>query len=69
MIDCAGLVFSVGSARTNSFLQKAEASYISLTPTSADLNAVPGTMPSSSIAYLTGTMHDGQAHPRKRKRR
>ncbi len=59
MIDCAGLVFSVGSARSNSFIQKAEESYISLIPTSADLNAVPGTMPNSSIAYLTSTMHDG----------
>jgi hypothetical protein len=59
MIDCAGLIFSVGSARTNSFLRKAEASYISLIRTNADLNAVPGTMPNSSIAYLTGTMHDG----------
>ena len=58
MIDCAGLVFSIGSARTNSF-QEAKALYISFTPTSADLNAVPGTMPNSSIAYLTGTMHDG----------
>jgi hypothetical protein len=59
MIDCAGLVFSVGSARANGFRQQAEGSYISLTPTSADLNAAPGTMPNSSIAYLTSTMHDG----------
>jgi hypothetical protein len=42
MIDCAGLVFSVGSARSNSFIQKAEESYISLTLTSADLNARAG---------------------------
>jgi hypothetical protein len=68
MIDCAGLVLSLGSARTNGFLQKAEVSYIGLTPKSAGLNAVPGPMPNSSIAYLTGTMHDGK-HPRKRKRR
>ncbi len=40
MIDCAGLVFSVGSARANSFIQKE--SYISLTPTSADLDARAG---------------------------
>ena len=59
MIDCAGLAFSVGSARANSFRQQAEESYISLTPTSADLNAAPGTMPNSSIAYLTSRMHDG----------
>jgi hypothetical protein len=59
MIDCAGLVFSVGSAHANSFSQQAEESYISLTPTSADLNAAPGTMPNSSIAYLTNRMHDG----------
>ena len=59
MIDCARLVFSVGSAHANSFSQQAEESYISLTPTSADLNAAPGTMPNSSIAYLTSTMHDG----------
>jgi hypothetical protein len=32
---------------------------LSLTPTSADLNAAPGTMSNSSIAYLTSTMHDG----------
>jgi hypothetical protein len=30
-----------------------------LTPTSADLNAAPETMPNSSIAYLTSTVHDG----------
>ena len=42
MIDCARLVFSVGSARASSFRQRAEKSYISLTPTSADLNATPG---------------------------
>jgi len=36
MIDCAGLVFSIGSARLNSFIQKAEDSYVSLTSTSAD---------------------------------
>ena len=59
MIDCAGLAFSVGSARANSFRQQAEESYISLTPTSVDLNAAPETMPNSSIAYLTSTMHDG----------
>jgi hypothetical protein len=29
MIDCAGLVFSVRSARANSFRQQADASYIS----------------------------------------
>ena len=29
MIDCAGLVFSGGSARANSFRQQADASYIS----------------------------------------
>ena len=52
MIDCAGLVFSVGSARVR---QQAE----ECTSTSADLNAAPGTMPNSSIAYLTGTMHNG----------
>jgi hypothetical protein len=39
MIDCARLVFSVGSTRASSFRQRAEKSYISLTPTSADLNA------------------------------
>jgi len=61
MIDCADLVFSVGSAGANSLLQKkAEALYISFTPTSADVNAVPGTMSNSRIAYLTNTMHDGQ---------
>ena len=59
MIERASLVFSVGSARANSFRQQAEESYIGLTPTSADLNAAPGTMPNSSIAYLTSTMHDG----------
>jgi hypothetical protein len=59
MIDCAGLLFSVRPARANSFRQHAEESYISLTPTSADLNAAPGTMPNSRIAYLTSTMHNG----------
>jgi hypothetical protein len=63
MIDCAGLAFSVGSARMNSLLQKATASCISLNPTSANLNAVPRTMSNSSIAYLTGTMHDGKRIP------
>jgi hypothetical protein len=59
MIDCVGLVFSVGSARANCSRLQVEETYISFTPTSADLNAAPGTMPNSSIAYLTSTMHDG----------
>jgi hypothetical protein len=68
MIDCADLVFSVGSAGANSLLQKkAEALYISFTPTSADVNAVPGTMSNSRIAYLTNTMHDGQRILEKRR--
>jgi hypothetical protein len=54
MIDWAALVFSVGQRA-----HETEESYISLTPISADLNAAPGTMPNSSIAYLTSTMHDG----------
>ena len=54
MIDCAGLVFSIGSARANSFSQQAEESYISLTPTSA----VPGSGPNCSIAYRKSTVHD-----------
>ena len=58
MIDCARLLFSVGSARASSFRQHAEKSYISLTPTSADLIAAPGSRPNCSIAYRTSTVHD-----------
>jgi hypothetical protein len=58
MIDCARLVFSVGSARASSFRQQADKSYISLTPTSADLNAAPGSRPNYYIAYRISTVHD-----------
>ena len=58
MIDCARLVFSVGSARASSFRQQAEELYISLTPTSADLNAAPGSRPNYYIAYRISTVHD-----------
>ncbi len=54
MIDCARVLFSVGSARASSSRQHAEESYISLTPTSA----VPGSGPNCSIAYRKSTVHD-----------
>jgi len=47
MIDCARVLFSVGSARASSSRQHAEESYISLTPTSA--NAVPGRGPIAAL--------------------
>jgi hypothetical protein len=56
MIDCARVLFSVGSARESSPRQHAEESYINLTPTSA--NAVPGSGPNCSIAYRKSTVHD-----------
>ena len=56
MIDCARVLFSVGSARASSPRHHAEESYISLTPTSA--NAVPGSGPNCSIAYRKSTVHD-----------
>jgi hypothetical protein len=59
MIVCPGLVFSVGSPSANSFRPAGRGVVLSFPPTSANLNAAPGTMPNSSIAYLTSTMHDG----------
>jgi hypothetical protein len=58
MIDCACLLFSVGSVRASSFRQHAEKSHTSLTPTSVDLNAGPGSRSNCRIAYRTSTVHD-----------
>jgi hypothetical protein len=57
MIDCAGLVFSVRSARANSFRQQADASYVS--PDKCGLERRAENDAHSSIAYLTSPMHDG----------
>jgi hypothetical protein len=42
----------------SSFRQQAEKSYISLTATTADSNAAPGSRPNYHIAYRISTVHD-----------
>jgi hypothetical protein len=57
MIDCAGLVLSVGSAHEQ-LSPEGRSVVRQLAPDKCGL-PVPGTMPNSGIAYLTSTMHDG----------
>jgi len=43
MIVCAGLVFAAGSPSVNSFRPAGRGVVLSVPPTSANLNAAPGT--------------------------